>query len=159
MQAIVAVYSDWGIGSDGTQPVVVRADRQHFRKVTGSSALIVGRRTVEDFPGGKPLRGRLNIVVTRSDIELDGALVVHSTEEALEAVKALPDCFVIGGASVFMQFFPYLSRVFVTKIDAEPHSDSFFPNLDNNPQWSCVEEGPWQEEDGIRYRFCVYERV
>ena len=60
MEAIVAVYSDWGIGSGGTQPVVVRADRRHFREVTGSAAVVVGRKTLADFPGGRPLPGRHN---------------------------------------------------------------------------------------------------
>ena len=63
LEAIVAVYSDWGIGANGTQPVVVKADRRHFREVTGGSAVIVGRRTLADFPGGRPLKGRENIVL------------------------------------------------------------------------------------------------
>ena len=65
MEAIVAVYSDWGIGDGITQPVTLKADRQHFREVTRDAAVIVGRKTLEDFPGGRPLKGRVNIVVTR----------------------------------------------------------------------------------------------
>ena len=83
MEAIVAVYSDWGIGSGGTQPVVLKADRAHFRVLTDGAAVIVGRKTLGDFPGGRPLKGRHNIVVTRQDIEVPGAQVAHSTEEAL----------------------------------------------------------------------------
>ena len=85
MDAIVAVYSDWGIGDGGTQPVVLKADRRHFRRLTDGSAVIVGRKTLEDFPGGKPLANRFNIVVSRQGINVDGALVVHSTGEALDA--------------------------------------------------------------------------
>lgn len=158
MDAIVAVYADWGIGSDGTQPVVLKADRAHFREVTGSSAVLVGRRTLEDFPGGKPLKGRHNIVVTRQDIQIEGAQVVHDTREALAAADAQPHCFVIGGASVYKQFFPHIDRVFVTKIDLVPHSDSFFPDLDSLPDWRCVQQGPWREEEGLRYCFCTYAR-
>ena len=158
MDAIVAVYSDWGIGDGGTQPVVLKADRRHFRCLTDGSAVIVGRKTVEDFPGGKPLANRFNIVVSRQGINVDGALVVHSTGEALDAAEDFEQCFVIGGASVYMQFFNYLERVYVTKIDIEPPSDSFFPNLDRNPEWECVAQEPWEEEDGIRYCFCTYER-
>ena len=158
MDAIVAVYSDWGIGDGGTQPVVLKADRRHFRCLTDGSAVIVGRKTLEDFPGGKPLANRFNIVVSRQGINVDGALVVHSTGEALDAAEDFEQCFVIGGASVYMQFFNYLERVYVTKIDIEPPSDSFFPNLDRNPEWECVAQEPWEEENGIRYCFCTYEK-
>ena len=158
MDAIVAVYSDWGIGDGGTQPVVLKADRRRFRSLTDGSAVIVGRKTLADFPGGKPLANRFNIVVSRQGINVDGALVVHSTGEALDAAEDFEQCFVIGGASVYMQFFNYLERVYVTKIDTEPQSDSFFPNLDRNPEWECVSQEPWEEEDGIRYCFCTYEK-
>ena len=158
MDALVAVYSDWGIGDGGTQPVVLKDDRRHFRSLTDGSAVIVGRKTLADFPGGKPLANRFNIVVSRQGINVDGALVVHSTGEALDAAEDFEQCFVIGGASVYMQFFNYLERVYVTKIDTEPQSDSFFPNLDRNPEWECVSQEPWEEEDGIRYCFCTYEK-
>ena len=147
-----------GIGDGGTQPVVLKADRRHFRSLPDGSAVIVGRKTLADFPGGKPLANRFNIVVSRQGINVDGALVVHSTGEALDAAEDFEQCFVIGGASVYMQFFNYLERVYVTKIDTEPQSDSFFPNLDRNPEWECVSQEPWEEEDGIRYCFCTYEK-
>jgi len=158
MEAIVAVYADWGIGSDGTQPVVLKADRAHFRQVTGNAAVIVGRKTLEDFPGGKPLKGRHNIVVTRQDIQIEGAQVVHSTEEALAAAAEQERCLVIGGASVYRQFFPYLDRVHITKIELTPRSDSFFPDLDRLEDWECTEQGEWLEEDGLRYCFCTYDK-
>ena len=158
MEAIVAVYADWGIGSEGTQPVVLKADRAHFREKTAGAAVIVGRRTLEDFPGGRPLKGRHNIVVTRRQLDIEGAEVVHSTGEALEAAGRQERCLVIGGASVYKQFFPHMDTIFITKIDLIPHSDSFFPNLDEDPAWTCTEQGPWLEEDGIRYCFCTYQR-
>ena len=158
MEAIVAVYSDWGIGDGGTQPVVLKADRAHFRQVTEGNAVIVGRKTLSDFPGGRPLKNRYNIVVTRQDIRIEGAQVVHSTEEALAAAAEHPRCLVIGGASVYRQFYPHCDRVFLTKIDLAPHSDSFFPNLDADPAWVCTDQGEWLEEDGLRYCFCTYER-
>ena len=159
MDAIVAVYADWGIGDGGTQPVVLKADRAHFRRVTEGAAVIVGRRTLGDFPGGKPLQGRQNLVVTRQEIDIPGARVVHSTEEALAAAEEYEHCLVIGGASIYRQFYPHISRVYLTKIDLTPHSDSFFPNLDADPAWVCMERGPWLEEDGLHYQFCTYERV
>lgn len=158
MEAIVAVYADWGIGARGTQPVVLKADRAHFRAVTDGAAVIVGRRTLEDFPGGRPLKNRSNIVVTRQNISVEGAQVAHSVDEALSLAGEHPRCLVIGGASVYRDFFPYVDTVHITKIDLTPESDSFFPNLDALPDWHCAETGPWQEEDGIRYCFCTYKK-
>lgn len=158
MDAIVAVYADWGIGAGGTQPVTLRADRKRFREATDGAAVIVGRKTLADFPGGRPLKGRHNIVLTSQALEIPGAEVVHTVEEAAAAAAAHERCFVIGGASVYRQMFPAIDRTLVTQIDLAPVSDSFFPNLDEDPAWTRTETGPWQEEDGVRYRFCVYER-
>ena len=159
MEAIVAVYSDWGIGANGTQPVVLSADRKHFRDLTRGAAVIVGRKTLGDFPNGQPLKGRDNIVITRQDIEVPGAVVAHSTEQALAEAKKHERTLVIGGASIFRQFFPYTDRVYLTKIALAPPSDSFFPDLDADSAWICTDEGAEQEENGIRFRFCTYERV
>ena len=136
MEAIVAVFSDWGIGSEGTQQVVLRADRQHFREITDGAAVIVGRRTMEDFPGGKPLKGRDNIVITRQDLTIEGAEVVHSALEAAAAASARDRAIVIGGATVYRQMLPWMDTVHITKIDLAPKSDSVFPNLDEMPDWS-----------------------
>ena len=160
LEAIVAVYGDWGIGAGGTQPVVVAADRKHFRDVTGDSAVIVGRKTLADFPGGKPLKGRKNIVLTTRHLEIEGAEVVHSVEEALEAAAAYERVLVIGGESVYQELFPHIGRIYVTKLDCIPHSDAFFPNLDESPDWHVTEQGPVEtDENGIRYCFMTYERV
>ena len=85
LEAIVAVYADWGIGLKGTQPVVLKADRKHFREITGGDAVLVGRRTMEDFPGGRPLKGRRNIVVTRQDLEIEGAQAAAAWSSAVPA--------------------------------------------------------------------------
>lgn len=158
MDAIVAVFSDWGIGSEGTQQIVLKADRTHFRELTAGAAVIVGRRTLADFPGGRPLKGRSNIVVTRQNTEIEGAELAHSAQEAAEAAGKYERCFVIGGASIYRACFEYIDRVFITKIDAAPASDSYFPDLDAAEEWVCTDEGGWLEENGIRYCFCTYER-
>lgn len=154
--AVVAVYADWGIGANGTQPVALKADRRHFREITDGAAVIVGRRTLADFPGGRPLKGRRSIVLTRQELDIPGAEVVHSPEAALRA--AGERCFVIGGASVYRQMLPYIDRVYVTKLDVTPVSDSFFPNLDTDPDFLCTEACLPQLEDGISYRFQIYDR-
>ena len=99
MDAIVAVYSDWGIGADGTQPVVLKADRKHFVELTRGRTVIVGRRTLADFPGGRPLKGRRNIVLTRQSTVIDGAEIAHSPEQARSLCA--DDAMVLGGQSVF----------------------------------------------------------
>ncbi len=159
MDAIVAVYADWGIGAKGTQPLVIPADRRRFRELTMGAAVIVGRRTLEDFPGGKPLPGRENFVLSRRNITIEGAQVVHSPDEAVAAAAQHARCFVIGGDSVFRQMFPHMTCVYVTKIDAAPHSDVFFPDLDADPAWHCVSAEPRAEHDGVGYQFCVYEKT
>ena len=158
MEAIVAVYSDWGIGCEGTQQVVLKADRAHFRELTMGAAVIVGRRTLQDFPDGRPLKGRQNIVVTRQPLTVEGAEIAHSVAEARTLAARYPRTLVIGGASVFREFLPYVDLVHVTKIDTLPSSDSFFRNLDASPDWRVQEAGDWQEEDGLRFRFLSYER-
>ena len=158
MEAIVAVFSDWGIGCEGTQQVVLKADRRHFRELTDGAAVLVGRRTLGDFPGGKPLKGRQNLVLSRQDLAIPGAEVVHSPEEAAAAAARYDRCLVIGGASVYRQMLPWVDTVYITKIRLAPPSDSFFPNLDESPEWTCSESGPWLEEDGIFYCFCTYVR-
>lgn len=158
MDAIVAVYSDWGIGCRGTQPVTLRADRRRFRELTDGAAVIVGRKTLADFPGGRPLKNRVNIVLTRRDIEIENAVVVHDAAAALAEAEKYPRAIVIGGESVYRQLLPHTDRVYATKIDAAPHSDSFFPNLDASPDWQISDNGGELEENGVRYRFVVYER-
>ena len=159
MEAIVAVFSDWGIGSEGTQQVVLKADRAHFRALTADAAVIVGRRTLADFPGGRPLKGRNNIVLTRAPLEIEGAEVAHSVDEAARLAGKYPRTLVIGGASVYRQMMAHIDLVHVTKIDLAPASDSYFENLDASPDFRIREESPWQEENGVRYQFVTYERI
>ena len=158
MDAIVAVYSDWGIGDGTTQPVVLKADRRHFRELTAGAAVIVGRKTLEDFPGGKPLPGRRNIVVSRQELVIPGAELAHSVEEAFRLAESSEKCLVIGGAGIFRQFFPYLDRVFLTKIALAPPSTAFFPDLDAAEDWICQDAGPVEEENSVQYQFCTYIR-
>ena len=159
MKAIVAVYDDWGIGRDGTQPVALSADRIFFRETTRGATVIVGRKTLADFPGGRPLPKRTNLVLSTRDLEIPGAQVVHSPQEAAEAVGAGEQVFVIGGGSVYRQMLPLCSQVYVTKVHATPVSDTFFPNLDADPAWRMTQVLQQGEENGIAYEMCLYQRV
>lgn len=158
MELIVAVYSDWGIGRDGTQPVALSADRKFFRETTRGAAVIVGRRTVEDFPGRKPLPGRVNYLLTRGNTEYPGFVSCHCPEEAMEKTREAQRVFVIGGGSVYKQMLPYCDTAYITKVGACPDSDTFFPNLDEDPQWYREAVLMQGEEDGISYEMLRYKR-
>lgn len=158
MDLIVAVYEDWGIGRDGTQPVALSADRKFFREMTRGAAVIVGRRTVEDFPGKKPLPGRTNYLLSRSGEEFLGFVVCSDAEEAAEKAALHDRCFVIGGGSVYRLMLPLCDRAYVTKVHCTVQSDTFFPNLDDDPQWKLLEILQQGEENGISYEMCLYCR-
>lgn len=158
MELIVAVYEDWGIGANGTQPVALRADRKFFRETTRGACVIVGRKTLADFPGGKPLPNRVNVVISRGTVDTEGVTVCRSPEEAAEFTKQFPKVMVIGGGSIYHQMLPYCDKAYVTKVYAKPGSDTFFPNLDEMEDWkleSILQSG---EEEGIRYEMCLYVR-
>ena len=158
MELIVAVYDDWGIGKDGTQPIALSTDRKFFREMTRGAMVIAGRRTIADFPGQKPLPGRVNVAVTRSNTEIPGFTVVHSPEEAAELAKTAEKAMVIGGGSIYRQMLPYCDRAIITKVHVTPESDTFFPNLDEDPAWELTEILLSGEESGIDYEMCVYCR-
>ena len=158
MELIVAVYEDWGIGKDGTQPVALSADRKFFRETTRGATVIAGRKTVGDFPGQKPLPGRTNIVLTKQNIDIPGFTVCHSPQEALQLVQGTEKAFVIGGGSIYRQMLPLCDRAYVTKVYCCPESDTWFPNLDADPQWKLRGILQSGEEDGIPYQMCLYEK-
>ena len=159
MELIVAVYDDWGIGKDGTQPVALSADRKFFRETTRGAMVIVGRRTIEDFPGQKPLPGRVNVALTRSQAEIPGFTVCNSPEAAAELAKTAERAMVIGGGSIYKQMLPLCDTAYVTKVHCTPESDTFFPNLDEDPDWKLEQILLSGEEDGVAYDMCLYKRV
>ena len=158
MEAIVAVYDDWGIGKDGTQPIALSADRKFFRETTRGAMVIVGRRTVEDFPEQKPLPGRVNVVLSRKNQEIPGFTLCSSPEEAAELAKNAQRAFVIGGGSIYKQMLQYCDSAYVTKVHCAMDSDTFFPNLDEDPAWHIAEILQTGEENGISYEMCLYKR-
>jgi len=158
MELIVAVYDDWGIGCDGTQPITLSADRKFFREQTRGRTVILGRRTMEDFPGKKPLPGRENIVLTRSTAPIPGFTLCGSVGQVLALTEGKP-AKVIGGGSVYHQLLPYCDRAYVTKIHAKPKSDTFFPNLEEDPGWVLEQVLQRGEESGIAYEMTVYRRT
>ena len=158
MELIVAVYDDWGIGKDGTQPVALSADRKFFRQTTKGAMVIAGRRTVEDFPSKKPLPGRVNVLLTRTMAEYPGFTVCTSPEEAVKLAEQAERAMVIGGGSIYRQMLPMCNTAYVTKVHVTPESDTYFPNLDEDLQWELAEILESGEENGIGYEMCLYRR-
>ena len=158
MELIVAVYDDWGIGKDGTQPVALSADRKFFRATTKGAMVIVGRRTIEDFPGKQPLPGRINVALTRSCWEIPGFTVCGSPEQAAELAQKAGRAFVIGGGSIYRQMLPLCHGAYVTKVHCTPESDTYFPNLDEDPNWELEQVLESGEENGVAYEMCRYIR-
>ncbi|MBO5954304.1 MAG: dihydrofolate reductase [Oscillospiraceae bacterium] len=158
MELIVAVYDDWGIGKDGTQPIALSADRKFFRETTRGAMVIAGRKTIEDFPGKKPLPGRVNVALTRSADEIPGFTVCASPEAAARLAESAERAMVIGGGSIYRQMLPLCDKAYVTKVHAAPESDTFFPDLDRDPQWELDRILQSGEENGISYEMCLYVR-
>ena len=158
MELIVAVYDDWGIGCEGTQPIALSADRKFFRETTRGCMVIAGRRTVADFPGQKPLPGRVNVVLSRKGGELPGFTVVGSPGEAMELAKNADRAMVIGGGSIYRQMLPMCDTAYITKVHCTIPCDTYFPNLDESAQWEMAEVLQSGEENGIAYEMCLYKR-
>ncbi|MBQ2921450.1 MAG: dihydrofolate reductase, partial [Oscillospiraceae bacterium] len=128
-------------------------------KTTAGSTVIVGRKTVGSFPGQQPLPKRRNILLTRQDIAVPGFEIAHSPGEALELCGDDERVFVIGGGSIYRQMLPQCRRAYITKVHCTPASDTFFPDLDESPEWKLTELLESGEEDGVAYEMCLYERV
>ena len=161
MNLIVAADANWGIGRENKLLVSIPADMKFFRTTTTGKVVIMGRKTLESFPGGLPLKNRVNIVITRDkNYKVKDAVVVHSIEEALEEAKkySQEDVYVIGGDSIYKQMLPYCTKAHVTKIDFAYEADTFFPNLDEDEQWEVTERSEEQTYFDLEDEFRTYER-
>ena len=158
MELIVAVYDDWGIGKDGTQPIALSTDRKFFRETTRGAMVIAGRKTIGDFPGQKPLPGRINVALTRTVKEIPGFTVCTTTEEAVELAKTAERAMVIGGGSVYRQLLPYCDTAYITKVHTVTPCDTYFPNLEEDPQWYLAQTLMTGEENGISYEMLLFRR-
>lgn len=162
MNAIVGVDKNWAIGNKGKLLVSIPNDMKMFRNETTGKVVIYGRKTLATFPNGTPLKNRVNIVLTTDPSFTAGdAIIVHSVEEALEAVKSYPteDVYVIGGDSVYRQFLPYIDTAIVTKSDFAFEADTYFPNLEKDPEWKKTAESEEQTYFSLEYTFQKWERV
>lgn len=161
MHLIVAVDENWAIGSKENLLVRIPNDHKMFQQETTGKVVILGRKTMETFPGKQPLKNRTNIILSgRSDYQVKGATVVRSMEEALKECGKYDteDIYVIGGESVYRQFLPYCDTAHVTKIDMAYAADAWCPNLDEDEDWEITADSEEQVYFDITYRFVKYER-
>ena len=169
MKLIVAVDREWGIGYHGELLATVKEDLAHFRELTVGKTIVYGSATLRTFPNGRPLKNRINLILsTNPNLKPEGAIVLHSVEELIAYEKAHPeeDIVVVGGASVYKQLLPYCEAAYVTRFDASFKKDAYFPNLDENPSWQCISvsethysNGTTDTEVGMPYCFTEYSRV
>ncbi len=162
MNAIVAVDRNWAIGNQGQLLVSIPNDHKMFRKETLNKVILYGRKTLETFPMSQPLDRRRNIILSRNpEFSVKNAEIARSVEEALSMVKDVPeeDVYVIGGATIYKEFLPYVDTVHVTRVDYSYAADAWFPNLDEDPDWEVTAESDEQTYFDLSYTFVKYERI
>lgn len=161
MKLIAAVDANWAIGSKGQLLTSIPEDMKFFRAKTTGHVVVMGRKTLESFPNGKPLPNRTNIVLTHNkNYDAKGAIVVTSEEELYAELEKYDsdDIFVIGGDSIYHKLLDKCDEAFITKIDFEFDADAYFPNLDTNPEWEMSEQGEEETYFDLIYEFDTYRK-
>ena len=161
MNLIAAVDKNWGIGLKNKLLVSIPDDMKFFRQTTTGKVVVMGRKTLESFPGRKPLKNRVNIVLTRDpDYKADGAVVVHDLDALHEELKKYPseDIYVIGGESIYRQLLDECDVAHITKINYSYEADAFFPDLDKKPEWQITADSEEQTYFDLEYYFYKYEK-
>lgn len=161
MNLIAAVDKRWSIGNKGQLLVSIPGDQKLFRDETLGKVVVMGRKTLESLPGGRPLYGRTTIVLSRDkSYQVKDAQVVHTLEEALRELEkySSEDIFVAGGQEIYQQFFPYCQTAHITWIDYTYDADTYFPNLDQDEEWELAAESEEQTYFNICYEFRMYKR-
>ncbi|MCM1243543.1 MAG: dihydrofolate reductase, partial [Roseburia sp.] len=161
MNLIVAVDSNWAIGSKGGLLVRIPNDHKMFRQETMGKVVVLGRKTLETFPQGLPLSGRTNIILSSNPhYKVKDAIIAHSKEELLEKLRQYKDedIYIIGGESVYRMMLPYCDVAHVTKIEHGYEADAYFPDLDQMEEWEITADSEEQTYFDIAYRFVKYER-
>lgn len=162
MNLIVAVDKNWGIGKNNKLLVSIPSDMKFFRSETNGKVVVMGRKTLESFPNGMPLKNRTNIVLTRDqNYQVKDTIVVHDIPELLEELKKYPDdqIYVIGGGKVYEELLPYCNVAHVTKIDFAFEADTYFPDLDKMEEWQITATSDEQTYFDLEYSSVKYERI
>ena len=158
LKAIVHVDKNWGIGKGNDMMFSLPLDMKFFRSTTLHHTVVMGGNTLRSFPNGQPLKNRVNIVLSRGQVR-DDCMIIRSYEELKNELKTRKDeeIFVIGGGEVYKELLPYCEEVLVTKVDAVGGAEVFFPNLDEDENFVCVDEGEPIEDNGYTIRFTKYK--
>ncbi len=170
MKLIVAADKNWGIGYQNRLLVSLADDMKRFKRLTERDVVIYGRKTLDSFPGGRPLPGRDNLILSHDrSLRVPGAVVCRNLNELGEKLQRLPDLphWVIGGESVYRQLMPYCRKAYVTQVDQAFKADAFFPDLNQEQGWDLVHEEPWQtainrlspEKETVRFRYLHYQQL
>ena len=162
MNVIAAVDENWAIGNRNELLVRIPADHKFFREETTGKVVILGRKTLQTFPGGLPLKNRENLILSGNEnFNVKDAEVFNSIEELLERLKDYDteDVYVIGGESVYRQLLPYCDTAHITKIDYAFEADAYFPNLDEMPEWKITQDSEEQTYFDLEYYFYKYEKI
>ena len=179
MNLIAAVDKNWAIGKNNELLVSIPNDMKMFRQMTTGKVVVMGRKTLESFPNGLPLKNRVNIVLTKNqNYQVKGAIIVHSVEDAerflnlfqrkLHSLAELQeelkqyrseDVYVIGGEQIYRQMLPYCDTAHMTKIDHAYEADAYFPNLDEKEEWKITATSDEQTYFDLEYYFYKYERI
>ena len=162
MNLIVNADKNWGIGKNNELLVHIPNDMKMFRQETTGKVVVMGRKTLESFPNGLPLKNRTNIVLTHDHTyKVPGAVVVHDMDELHEELKKYDsqDIYVIGGETIYRQLLDECDVAHITKIDYAYDADAYFPNLDERPEWKITADSEEQTYFDLEYYFYRYERV
>lgn len=163
MNLIAAVDADYGLGRGNKLLVHLPKDLHFFKEQTTGKVLVLGRKTLESFKGGKPLPNRTHIVLSRNPAYApEGVAVVHSLEELLAAVAAYPaeDVFVAGGGDIYQQLLPYCDTLYLTRIDRRFEADTRLMGLEElEADFRLEWESGAQEEKGITYHWQIWKRL
>lgn len=162
MKMIVCVSQNYGIGNNGDLLFSLPPDMKLFRETTKGKVVVMGRSTLDSFPGGKALKNRVNVVLTRDEsFEREDTYVCNSKEEVLKFVNQYnsDDVYVIGGAQIYEMFRNVCDEAIVTKVRKTVPCDTFFFDIDADANWSKEQESDLMEYEGTEFSFCTYRRT
>ena len=156
--AIVHADKNWGIGKDNDMMFSLPKDMKFFRETTMGHVVVMGGNTLRSFPNQKPLKNRVNIVVSRGNV-CDECIMVRDMDALKAEMKKREneDIYVIGGGAIYKELLPYCQKALVTKVDADGGAEIFFPNLDKDDNFELVYESESREDNGYKIRFTTYE--
>lgn len=161
MNLIAAVDKNWAIGKNNDLLYNIKEDMQFFRSTTLNKVVVMGRKTLESFPGAKPLKNRVNIVLSSDkNLKIEGATIVNDLQMLFDELKKYDtnDVFVIGGGAIYKMLEPYCDTAYITEINAEKDADIFFPNLSKIVEWKLLESSEIKEDNGMEFVFNKYVR-